>query len=345
MNKKITLKAKLGFGVGEFSSSIFFTLTSFWLMNFLTDEVQLSAAIAGTALLVGKIWDAVIDPLIGYLSDRTRSRWGRRRPYLLFFAIPFGAAFVLMFRNPGIADQTGKFIWAMLTYTFFCTVYSFTNIPYNSLLPEMTTDYNERTNISGYKQLFAVIGTLLGAGAAMPLMALFAGKTAGFIGMSAIFGFLAALSLLITFFSVREPKEVETVKKTSSILVSLKDVFVNKPYMLLLFTWFANSTAVAIMQSMLIYYYKYLILDENSVTLAMITLLVVTMLTIPLWVWLAKKMGKKQAYIIGMTLTLAAVLTFAFTADKLGSIPALVLMAFAGRWICLTLRGSLGHGS
>ena len=330
MNKKITLKAKLGFGVGEFSSSIFFTLTSFWLMNFLTDEVQLSAAIAGTALLVGKIWDAVIDPLIGYLSDRTRSRWGRRRPYLLFFAIPFGAAFVLMFRNPGIADQTGKFIWAMLTYTFFCTVYSFTNIPYNSLLPEMTTDYNERTNISGYKQLFAVIGTLLGAGAAMPLMALFAGKTAGFIGMSAIFGFLAALSLLITFFSVREPKEVETVKKTSSILVSLKDVFVNKPYMLLLFTWFANSTAVAIMQSMLIYYYKYLILDENSVTLAMITLLVVTMLTIPLWVWLAKKMGKKQAYIIGMTLTLAAVLTFAFTADKLGSIPALVLMAFAG---------------
>lgn len=299
-------------------------------MNFLTDEVQLSAAIAGTALLVGKIWDAVIDPLIGYLSDRTRSRWGRRRPYLLFFAIPFGAAFVLMFRNPGIADQTGKFIWAMLTYTFFCTVYSFTNIPYNSLLPEMTTDYNERTNISGYKQLFAVIGTLLGAGAAMPLMALFAGKTAGFIGMSAIFGFLAALSLLITFFSVREPKEVETVKKTSSILVSLKDVFVNKPYMLLLFTWFANSTAVAIMQSMLIYYYKYLILDENSVTLAMITLLVVTMLTIPLWVWLAKKMGKKQAYIIGMTLTLAAVLTFAFTADKLGSIPALVLMAFAG---------------
>lgn len=329
MNIKISTKAKLGFGVGEFSSSIFFTLTSFWLMNFLTDEVGISAAIAGTALLVGKIWDAVIDPFIGYISDRTRSRWGRRRPYLLFFAIPFGAAFVLMFSNPGIADQTGKFIWAMLTYVFFCTVYSFTNIPYNALLPEMTTDYNERTNISGYKQLFAVIGTLLGAGAAMPLMALFAGKTAGFIGMSAIFGFLAALSLLITFFSVREPKVVETIK-TGSVFGSLKDVFVNKPYMLLLFTWFANSTAVAIMQTMLIYYYKYLIQDEESVTLAMITLLVVTMITIPLWVWLAKKMGKKQAYISGMTLTLAAVLTFAFAADKLGNIPALILMAFAG---------------
>lgn len=329
MITKITRKAKIGFGAGEFSSSIFFTLTSFWLMNFLTDEVRISAAIAGSALLVGKIWDAVIDPLIGYISDRTRSRWGRRRPYLLFFAIPFGIAFVLMFRNPGIADQSGKFVWAMLTYIFFCTVYSFTNIPYNALLPEMTTDYNERTNISGYKQFFAVIGTLLGAGAAMPLMALFAGRTAGFIGMSAIFGFLASVSLLVTFFSVREPHVTER-PKTANIAGSLKDVFTNKPYMLLLFTWFANSTAVAIMQSMLIYYYKYLILDENAVTMAMILLLVFTMVTIPLWVWLAKKMGKKQAYISGMTLTLAAVLTFSFAADKIGNIPSLILMALAG---------------
>jgi len=329
LKNMITRKMKLGFGAGEFSSSIFFTLTSFWLMNFLTDEVRLSAAIAGTALLVGKIWDAIIDPFIGYVSDRTHSRWGRRRPYLLFFAIPFGAAFVLMFRNPDIASQSGKFIWALLTYVFFCTVYSFTNIPYNALLPEMTTDYNERTNISGYKQLFAVIGTLLGAGAAMPLMAIFSGGSAGFIGMSAVFGFLAAVSLLVTFFSVREPKVIEATVK-SSVFESLKDVVTNKPYMLLLFTWFANSTAVAVMQTMLIYYYKYLIQDENSVTLAMITLLVVTMITIPLWVWLAKKVGKKQAYISGMTLTLAAVLTFAFAADRMGDIPALILMALAG---------------
>lgn len=329
MNNKLSWKSKLGFGAGEFSSSIFFTLTSFWLMNFLTDEVRLSAGIAGTALLVGKIWDAVIDPLIGYFSDRTRSRWGRRRPYLLFFAIPFGAAFVLMFNNPDIASQGGKFVWAMLTYVFFCTVYSFTNIPYNALLPEMSADYNERTNISGYKQLFAVIGTLLGAGAAMPLMALFSGRGAGFVGMSAIFGFLASVSLLVTFFSVKEPRPQEK-PQTGSVFGSLKDVFNNRPYLLILFTWFANSTAVAIMQSMLIYYYKYLIGDENAVTLAMITLLVMTMFTIPVWVWLCKKLGKKQAYIGGMTLTLAAVLVFAFSADKLGNVPALILMALAG---------------
>jgi GPH family glycoside/pentoside/hexuronide:cation symporter len=329
MDNKISLKAKLGFGAGEFSSSIFFTLTSFWLMNFLTDEVRISAAVAGTALLIGKIWDAVIDPFIGYLSDRTHTRWGRRRPYILFFAIPFGIAFVLMFRNPGITSETGKFIWVLLTYIFFCTVYSFTNIPYNSLLPEMTTNYNERTSISGFKQAFAVIGTILGAGAAMPIMALFAGRTAGFIGMSAIFGFLASVSLLVTFFSVREPKIIEAPKK-GSVLVSLKDVFSNKPYMLLLTTWFSNSTAVAIMQTMLIYYYKYIFRDEGAVTIAMITLLVVSMICIPLWVWLSKKVDKKTSYIAGMTLTLTAVMAFSFFADKIGSTPALILMAFAG---------------
>jgi GPH family glycoside/pentoside/hexuronide:cation symporter len=329
MNGKISRKTKLGFGAGEFSSSIFFTITSFWLMNFLTDEVRLSAALAGSALLVGKIWDAVIDPFIGYISDHTRTRWGRRRPYILFFAIPFGIAFVLMFRNPGITAQMGKFWWALLTYVFFCTVYSFTNIPYNSMLPEISKDYNERTNISGYKQAFAVIGTILGAGAALPIMALFASRTTGYIGMSAIFGFLAALSLLVTFISVREPKAVEQ-PKGESIANSLKDVFTNKPYVLLLTAWFTNSTAVAIMEAMLIYYYKYIFQAEGAVTLAMILLLVVTIATIPFWVWFARKVSKKAAYAIGMTITLLAVVLFAFTADHLGQGIALVYMALAG---------------
>jgi glycoside/pentoside/hexuronide:cation symporter, GPH family len=329
MTEKISRKVKIGYGTGEFSSSIFFTITSFWLMNFLTDEVQLSAALAGTALLIGKIWDAVIDPFIGYFSDHTRSRWGRRRPYILFFTIPFGIAFVLMFRNPGIEAQTGKFWWTLLTYIFFCTVYSFTNIPYNALLPEISQDYNERTNISGYKQAFAVIGTILGAGAAMPIMALFASKTAGFIGMSAIFGFLAALSLMFTFFSVREPEHIEK-PKGENLLKSLGDVFTNKPYLLLLTAWFSNSTAVAVMESMLVYYYKYVFQAESEVTLAMITLLVVTIATIPFWVWLAKRLSKKTTYIIGMSITLLSVVTFAFLADKLGQAGAIAIMIVAG---------------
>jgi GPH family glycoside/pentoside/hexuronide:cation symporter len=328
MRTSISLRSKIGYGAGEFSSSIFFTITSFWLMNFLTDEVGLSAALAGTGLLVGKIWDAVIDPFIGHFSDRTHSRWGRRRPYLLFFAVPFGIAFVLMFRNPGIEPQTGKFIWALLTYVFFCTVESLTNIPYNALLPEMTNDYNERTNISGYKQSFAVVGTLLGAGAAIPIMGLFGGGSSGYVGMSAVFGFLAALSLIVTFFTVREPP-AKTNPSSENVLRSLKSAFNNRPYLLLVSAWFTNSTAMAVLQTMLIYFYKYVLKDEAGVTLAMITLLVVSLLAIPFWVWAARKLGKKTAYLLGMGLTMITVIAMAFFGHLLGA-GTLALMALAG---------------
>jgi len=329
MTAKTSFKSRLGFGAGEFSSSIFFTVTSFWLMNFLTDEVRLSAALAGTALLVGKIWDAVIDPFIGHLSDRTRSRWGRRRPYLLFFSIPFGVAFVFMFTNPGISSQIGKFIWAMLIYVLLCTVYSLTNIPYNALLPEMSDDYNERTSISGFKQIFAVLGTLLGAGAALPIMGLFPNRTIGYTGMAATFGLLGTLSLLATFFSVRESKQV-VAPAAEKIWESLKDVFTNRPYVLLLASWFTNSTAVAMAESMLVYYYKYIFQDESAVTMAMIALLIATILTFPLWIWLSKKIGKKMAYLIGMSLTIVTILAISFGADLLGINGTLGLMAVAG---------------
>ena len=326
MTAKTSFKTRLGFAAGEFSSSIFFTITSFWLMIFLTDEVRLSAALAGTALLVGKIWDAVIDPFIGHFSDRTRSRWGRRRPYLLYFSIPFAIAFVIMFINPGIEAQAGKFLWVMLIYMLLCTVYSFTNIPYNALLPEMTDDYNERTSISGFKQMFAVLGTLLGAGAALPLMNLFATRTMGFTGMAAIFAVLIVVSLLVTFFSVHE-RTLDVKPVTDKIWNSLKDVFANRPYMLLLASWFTNSTAVAVAESMLVYYYKYIFQAEAAVTLAMITLLVVTIASIPFWVWLAKRLSKNIAYIIGMAFW-AVVQILIFTIQP-GQVSYILILAVA----------------
>jgi GPH family glycoside/pentoside/hexuronide:cation symporter len=193
----------------------------------------------------------------------------------------------------------------------------------------MTDDYNERTSISGYKQIFAVFGTLLGAGAALPIMGLFATRTTGFIGMALVFGFLGALSLLVTFFSVREPPHV-VLPAAEKIWKSLKDVFANRPYMLLLTSWFTNSTAVALAQTMLIYYYKYILQDEGAVTMAMISLLLATIITFPLWIWLARKIGKKGAYLIGMSMTILTVLGIAFGADQLGIKGTLVLMIVAG---------------
>ena len=107
--EKLSLKIKLGYGAGEFASSIFWITMAFWLMNYLTDEVGLSAALAGLAIMVGKALDAVIDPAVGFLSDRTQSRWGRRRPWFLFGAVPFGVAYFIMFTNFHIRGTDGYF--------------------------------------------------------------------------------------------------------------------------------------------------------------------------------------------------------------------------------------------
>ncbi len=133
----------------------------------------------------------------------------------------------------------------------------------------------------------------------------------------------------MTFFVVREPP-AEARPSGENVIKSLKDVFSNHPYRLLLTAWFTNSSAAAVMETMLIYYYKYIFRDEGAVTLAMVTLLVVTIVTIPGWVWISKKIGKKNAYILGISLTLLSVIAFAFSADRLGVTGALGLMAIAG---------------
>lgn len=328
-DRKLSLKAKLGFGAGEFSSSAFFTLTSFWLLNFLTDEVGLAAGLAGTALLVGKVWDSVVDPFIGVVTDRTHSRWGRRRPYLLFFGIPFGVALFLMFRNPGLTSDGAKFAWALVMYVVLCTAYSFTNIPYNALLPELTRDFDERTSITGYKMSFAVVGTLLGAGLAVPIMGLFPNRTAGFAGMGALFGLLVTISILLPFFAVREPTSHEAAKPVA-LRASLGAMAANKPFVLLLTAWTVNTTGVAAIQATLIYYYKYIFGAPDAVTLALVILLVTSLAFIPLWVRLSRRVGKRNAYVLGMSITILAVLLFAFFGRSIGAAACNAIMVLAG---------------
>ncbi len=165
-NSKLPFRIKLGYGAGEFASSIFWITIAFWLMNYLTDEVGLPGTMAGAALMIGKIWDEVTDPAVGFLSDRTRSRWGRRRPWLLFGAIPFGLAYLVMFTNPGIESRPWLFVYITVAFILLCTTYTVTNVPYNSLIPELTKDFNDRSSLSGFKSIFAVFGTIAGAVAA-----------------------------------------------------------------------------------------------------------------------------------------------------------------------------------
>lgn len=308
--RALPLKVKLGFGAGEFSSSLFWITMAFWLMIFLTDEVGLSASLAGLAIMAGKALDAVIDPAVGFLSDRTRSRWGRRRPWFLFGAVPFGLAYFLMFTNLRLTGQTAIFIWESAAFILLCFTYSCVNVPYNSLMPELTADYNERTSLTGYKSMFSVIGTILGAGAAMPIIAAFDTRTHGFMAIGAIFGALIIISVLVPFFTVSESAR-HGAESQINIFKSNRDAFRNRPFVLILATWTLNTCGITVVTATLVYYFKYVFNDQQLITPASLIMLLTSMAFIPVAVKLVGVLGKKLVYMLGMSaVTVSALLIF-----------------------------------
>jgi GPH family glycoside/pentoside/hexuronide:cation symporter len=327
---KLPLRTKLGFGVADLGGNLFFTAMGFWSLNYLTDTVALPAAAAGTAVMVGKLWDAVTDPAMGFISDRTRSRWGRRRPYLLFGAIPLFLTMWFFFSNPHIANPMLATIWAAVALCLLNSAYTVVNIPYSSLTPELTQDYHERSSLNGFRFGFAVIGTILGAGAVLPIIGLFKTRDAGFSAVGAILGTVMAVTALITFFSVKEPDHSKTPRPTEGFFETFLAVFKNKPYVTILITYALNLTALNFVQGILVYYFKYLYNNEGATTIAMILLLVVAMLCIPISVLVSKRIGKKRTYQISFLILATACMGIFLLGHVLGMSFFLAMMVYAG---------------
>lgn len=331
---RLSLGTKLGYGVCDAGNCLFVTSTAFILLNYLTDTVGLGAALAGIALMVGRIWDAFYDPVIGYISDRTMSKMGRRRPFILAGAVPLLIFMVIMFTNPALIagsgiSQTTLFIYAMVVYLLLCTAYSTVSIPYTSLAPELTTDYHERTSLNGYRSGFAVIGTILGAGLALPIVALAPDSNQGFILMGLIFGIVMLAAALTTVFTIKEPARLKPAKTTGFVKTYI-DVFKNRPYVIILVTYIFNVLAVTIASAIVIYYFKYVLLAESATTWAILIFIGGALVFIPVSVLLSRRVGKKLAYGTGFFLMAVALMALFFFGHTQGLTFTLVLMAVAG---------------
>lgn len=171
---KLSFKEKLGYGLGDTASHFVWDMVGFWILIFYTDTFGISAAAAGTIMLIARVWDMVNDPLMGVISDRTTSRWGKFRPYILFTAVPYAILAVLTFTTPDL-DQTGKVIWAAVTYFLLMTAYTAINLPYSSLMAVMTSDSTERAGINTFRFVSAFSGQLIVTGLALS-MAIYFGK-------------------------------------------------------------------------------------------------------------------------------------------------------------------------
>jgi len=328
--RKLSIREKAGFGVCDMGGNLFFTAMGFWSLNYLTDTIGLAAASAGIAVMIGKIWDAVTDPMMGYISDRTRSRWGRRRPYLLFGAVPLFLSMWYFFTNPHLAGQTAIFVWATLALCFLNTAYTIVSIPYSALTPELTSDYNERTSLNGFRFGFAVVGTMLGAAIVLPIVKVFPDRSTGFSVAGLCMGAIMLVATLITFFSVREPKHEKSDIPSEGFFSTYLSVFRNKAFVVVLLTYALNILAINFLQGILVYYFKYVFRAEGMTTIAMVILLAVTMIFIPISVPISKKIGKRQIYQLGLGIIAAVCLLLYFTAHLFGPVYFFVMMLVAG---------------
>lgn len=311
---RLSLGTKVGYGVGDFAANLVFQSIMLYLMYFLTDVFLVGASMAGTIILVSKLWDAVSDPMMGYISDRTRSRWGRKRPYLLFGALPLGVGLVLLFGSPPVPEEW-RAAYSAVAFLFVCTAYTVVNVPYGALTADMTHDSGERSRLTGFRMFFAILGTLMVAGATRPLVSLFSDEASGFRGTMAIFAVVVVVLTWVTFAVVRE----QGSDGDSDDRVRLADVVAvvstNKPFILLTLGMVLHMTALGVLAAMVNFFFKYNMAREDFVPVAFLAMFATAAVVLPLWVLLSGKLGKKWAFSLGMGLLTLVLVALFFVRD------------------------------
>ena len=312
--KKLSSREKLFYGFGDLSTSLVWTVTTTWVMFFFTDIFGISAMAAGTLMLISRIYDAAIDPIIGAMIDRTNTKYGRARPYLLWLAVPYGLAGCLLFFTPNLS-ATGKLIYAYVFYFALVTIYSLINIPYNTMISLMTKDQKERSQLSRNRLLFAMaayifvsfipaIANILGNGETTLQI-----QRTGFFRTAIILGALAACGWLLTFFNTREHvyETLKTKQEQQSILKQLRILSKNRPWIITtLMTLFTNMR-IGILTSMVAYYSKYYLMKpEGFSTVVLVPTILGVMLGLVLGPMLINRVSVRRAILIASSVSILA---------------------------------------
>ena len=317
MSIKIPLGQKIGYGIGDIGSNIFIVSTGMFLLFFLTNILNIEPALAGLTLLLPKLWDVISDPFMGAISDVTRSRWGRRRPYLLYASVPFGLMFYILFIVPNTQSDITTAIWVGALFALSCTVFTVYNIPYSAMVAEMSDDYNERMSITSFRMVGSSIGVLLAGGLAMPLVQLGGGGAAGFQLMGMILGMLITFFSLAGFWGTRQVKTIDAITQKLPTSQQIKIAFRNTPFKLLMSMYFLQSLAIGILMAGQIYYVKYVMdMPEAYVGIVSAILFITAIIFIPVWVRIGIKLGKIKAYKIGITILIIMLLSLMFTSPS-----------------------------
>ncbi|MBN1139389.1 MAG: MFS transporter [Anaerolineae bacterium] len=310
-NQRLTPATKLLYGVGDVGNAVVNSAIQFFLLVFYTDGALIAPALASSALLIGKIWDAVNDPLCGWLSDRTHSRWGKRRAWMILGALPLGIAIMLLWRVPGGLTDTWTFVWIAGTFILFDSLWTATNVPYYALTAELTDDYDERASLTAYRMVLGVPGYMVGAAVTPIIVGLFATKSTGYGMVGVLYGTLAAATLWIAAAGLRERPKIATSRSQSPPLPALLDTLKNRPFVRLLAAYLVANMAFALVKTLMAYFLTYQLGMKDKVPLVMFVLLIFVALFLFPWKRLSDRWNKGPAYALGLAIGgLAVAFTF-----------------------------------
>jgi GPH family glycoside/pentoside/hexuronide:cation symporter len=325
--EKLPRRTKFIYGAGDTGFSLTSTIIGAYFAIFLTDIVGIAPGIAAAAIFIGRSWDYINDPIIGHITDRTRTRWGRRRPYLIFGALPFALTFLLLWVVPPWENVLLRAIYYAVAYVFFDAAATFLYMPYFALTPELTSDYDERTSLTTYRMFFSILGSLLAFTIPIFIIGAFTPENAPrVLSMALLFGILSTLPFFFVFFATRErPEYME--QERPSLRQSLRSARKNQPFIYGMIVFLLTWVAVEIVQAILLFYVKYVVRREPQSDLIMATIFVTAIFALPLWEWVSRRWSKRWAYIVGIAFW-AAVQLVLITVTPSTVLPLILVLCF-----------------
>lgn len=324
---RLPLRTKLLFSTGDLSTSIPLAVLMFFQLYFLTDVAGLRPDYAGWAIGASRLWDAVNDPLFGLLSDRIRTRWGRRRVLLLFGALPLGLFFMLMWIVPAL-DQFWMAVYYALTFILFDTAFTIVHVGYNSLTPEMTSDYDERSSLNGYRMAFSITGTLGAIILATVLGWSITDTRLLYLLLGIGLGIVSILPPLVVFSITRE-RPADELPMPLPLGQALRQTLGNQPFRMVMGLYLLSWTTASIVAAVLIYFANYYLRIPEQSNYFVLVAQGSAILFIPIVVRVSQRLDKRRAFIFGSLSWVVVLLGIsAIAADQAGL--AYLLAALAG---------------
>jgi Na+/melibiose symporter-like transporter len=328
---RLSRQTLLGFGLGSLGTGIFSTTPGVLLLYFLTDTLAVPAALAGLAVFLPKAWDVIADPIMGFLSDRTRSRYGRRRPYLLVGALAMLVTYVFLFTVPIFDSPITSFWYVMILFALSATAYTVFAIPYVSMPAEMSDDSDERVRIMSFRMAFAMAGAVIGSAGAPWLVHGFGGGRHGYAMMSLVIGTVCAAAMLCAFFATRHVRLNESITTQGGLGRQLADTLRNPNFRALALVYLVQIVGIGTLVAAAPYYASHIMgAGEGLVGGMFLVMMGLATLSVPLWNSLAQRWGKIQCYYLAIALLVASTSGLWWLNPAASVIPLYGLLAVVG---------------